>query len=142
MTEPIEEPFQLANSTPRPKRKRAKFRISKADLELLALYIHREDFTRQELAKKFCLTLKQLQAIIRQKGWLCKEGEDESENDLPLPSPDPTVFVPCPYKAGSEGKIWMLEERYARRLPLWHEKDNPRKVRQRSEDPLQGKAPA
>lgn len=113
-----------------------------ADIAILAQYIHREDYTRKELAAKFGLTHKQLQRVIREQGWLCNEGDDESEDNLPLPNPDPTVFVPCPYKAGSEGKIWMLEERYARRLPLWHEKDNPRKVRQRSEDPLQGKVQA
>lgn len=120
----------------RHKKRRKRYTLGPADIEILARHVHREDFNRQELADIFHISLKQLQEIIRQQGWTCRDGEDEDETNLPLPNPDPTLFVPCPYKAGSEGKIWFLSERYARRLPLWHPKDNERKVKQRSEDSL------
>lgn len=136
-----EEPFRLSNSEPRPKRKKRRMRASPQLIALLANYIHREDFTRQELAAKFGLKLKELQKIIREQGWQSSGNEDEDENNEPLPNPSPSVFVPCPYKAGSDAKIWMLSERYARRLPLWHPNDNPRKVKQRLEDPLCREAP-
>lgn len=100
------------------------------------MYIHREDFTRAQLAAKFRLSLKQLQRIIREQGWQ-SNGDDYSEDTCtPLPNPNPADFVACPYKAGTDAKIWMLAERFARRLPLWHPRDNPSKVKQRREDSL------
>lgn len=121
--EPEGEPFRLIKLQPRQGRSGPpKMVVSAADLKLLESVVHREDYTRKELAEKFGLTLKQLQTIIREHGWSRQEA-DEDEDCEPLPNPSPAVFIPCPYPPGSEGKLWFLEERYAKRLPLWHPKD-------------------
>lgn len=115
-------PFRLMNLQPRKPPKtggKAKRSLSRSDLDILAKYIHREDFTREELAKRFGLTIRQLRQIITDNGWDKREGEDDDETNLPT-GPDP---VPCPFPPGSEGKLWILEERYARRLELWHPED-------------------
>ena len=120
--ENYDEPFQLIRQTERkPTKKPANRRqiLSKSDLEILAKYIHREEYTREELAKRFRLTMRQLRSLIKSQGWGCKDGEDDAEDNLPI-GIDP---VPCPYPPGSEGKIWQMSERYARRLELFHPKD-------------------
>lgn len=133
LPEPDDVPFQL-RGTPTPARKklkggrpRAKIPISAADLKLLESVVHREDYTRPELAAKFGLSLKQLQTIIREKRWSHVDYED-TEDCEPFENPDPAVFIPCPYEPGSEGKLWFLEERFAKRLPLWHPKDRREKT--------------
>lgn len=130
--EPDDEPFRLTNTT-RPRSMKSikkyrggrprKFVLSPADMKLLESVVHREDYTRAELAEKFGLTLKQLQRIIREQGWSRSEGMEHDEDCEPFPNPDPSVFIRCPYPPGSEGKLWFLEERFAKRLPLWHPND-------------------
>ena len=130
LPESDDEPFRLINLIPKRKRKsgRAKMSLKAEDLKLLETVVHREEYTRKELASKFGLTLKQLQRIIRDHGWGRNDGLDHEEDCEPLPHPDPSVFIACPYRPGSEGKIWMLQERFAKRLPLWHPKDRSEKL--------------
>lgn len=123
-TEPIDDPpFRLMSPPPRKPVKKCRKPggqvISKASLEILANYIHREDFTREELARRFGLTIRQLRKILKEQGWERREGEDDDETNLPTMA-DP---VPCPFPPGSEGKIWILEERYARRFELFNPRD-------------------
>lgn len=129
--EPDEEPLRLGN--PEPKKhthggRRKKLVVSAADLKLIEQVVHREDYTRPELAAKLGLNLKQLQTIISDHGWARSYFKDDDEDCEPLPNPSPSVFIPCPYPPGTEGKIWFLEERFAKRLPLWHPKDRHEKT--------------
>ncbi len=122
MNEIEDEPFRLiqpARAKPKKKATVKQRGLSKADIEILERYIHREDYTREELAKRFGITIRQLRLIIDQQGWGKKDGEDDAEDNVPI-GEDPT---PCPFPPGSEGKLWILEERYARRLELFNPRD-------------------
>lgn len=130
LPESDEEPFRLINLQPRkPKRGGPpKMVVSPADLKLIEVLVHREDYTRPQLAEKLGLKLKQLQNIISEHGWSRTVDCDDDNDCEPLPNPSPLVFIPCPYEPGSEGKLWFLQERFAKRLPLWHPKDRKEKT--------------